>query len=309
MRPSDPEEARGPTTHGTAGRPGEPGEPGEPGRPDRPGEPDRSGEPGRSGEPSESGRGLGVAGKGLATAVATVTGNAFLVVGSLVLGIVTMAVAWLPPRGRWALATTRLWAAGLLAASGVRLRVVRPAGVDPGASYVYLANHQSLFDIPALLRAVPGRFRMVAKQSLFRIPVFGWAIAAAGFVSVDRGDSAAARQSFAAAEQRLRSGGSILLFPEGTRSDGETLLPFKRGGFLLALRTGLPIVPVGIRGTRPVQARGRRSIRPGVVEVRFGTPIPVADFGIRRKRELIAEVRRQLAGLAGMHPGEVAEVG
>jgi 1-acyl-sn-glycerol-3-phosphate acyltransferase len=245
------------------------------------------------------------AGKALATAA----GNAFLVIGSLVLGIVTIAVAWLPPRGRWALATTRLWAAGLLRASGVRLEVRRPAELDPAKSYVYLANHQSLFDIPVLLLAVPGRFRMVAKQSLFRIPVFGWAIAAAGFVSVDRADRAAARQSFAAAERRLRSGGSILLFPEGTRSNGETLLPFKRGGFLLALRTGLPIVPVGIRGTRSVQARGQRSIRPGAVEVRFGAPIEVADYGVRRKRELIAEVRRQLASLAGMSPGEVAEVG
>jgi 1-acyl-sn-glycerol-3-phosphate acyltransferase len=237
-----------------------------------------------------------------------VAGNLYLVFASLVLGIVTIAAGWLPPRGRWALQVTRLWAAGLLLVSGVRLEVERPAGLDPASSYVFLANHQSLFDIPALLLAVRGRFRMVAKQSLFRIPVFGWALTAAGFVSVDRGDRTAARQSFAAAEQGLRSGGSVLLFPEGTRSTGDTLLPFKRGGFLLALRTGLPIVPVGIRGTRAVQARGRRSIQPGMVEVRFGEPIPAADFGIRRKRELIAEVRRRLAELAGMSPGEVDEV-
>jgi 1-acyl-sn-glycerol-3-phosphate acyltransferase len=237
-----------------------------------------------------------------------VAGNLYLVFASLVLGIVTIAAGWLPPRGRWALQVTRLWAAGLLLVSGVRLEVERPAGLDPASSYVFLANHQSLFDIPALLLAVRGRFRMVAKQSLFRIPVFGWALTAAGFVSVDRGDRTAARQSFAAAEQGLRSGGSVLLFPEGTRSTGDTLLPFKRGGFLLALRTGLPIVPVGIRGTHAVQARGRRSIQPGMVQVRFGEPIPAADFGIRRKRELIAEVRRRLAELAGMSPGEVDEV-
>ncbi len=240
-------------------------------------------------------------------ALATLTGNLFLVTGSLVLGLLTMIVAWLPPRRRWAFAVTRLWAAGLLAASGVRLVTRRGAGPDPAASCVYLANHQSLFDIPALLRAVPGRFRFVAKQSLFRIPVFGWALRAAGFVSVDRDDRAAARQSLAAAEVGLRAGGSILLFPEGTRSTGETLLPFKRGGFLLALRTGLPVVPVGIRGTRAVQPRGRYSIQPGVVEVRFGAPIDVTRYGIRRKQELIAEVRRQLAELAGLGVGEVAE--
>lgn len=240
-------------------------------------------------------------------ALATVAGNLYLVVASLVLGIVTIAVSWLPPRGRWSLAVTRLWSAGLLRISGVRLAVRPAAEIDPGASYVYLANHRSLFDIPAVLLAVEGRFRMVAKQSLFRIPVFGWALTAAGFVSVDRADKASARQSFAAAEQRLRSGGSILLFPEGTRSTGDALLPFKRGGFLLALRTGLPIVPVGIRGTRAVQAPRQWSIRPGTVEVRFGAPIAVTDYGVRRKRELIAEVRRRLADLAGMSAGEVDE--
>jgi 1-acyl-sn-glycerol-3-phosphate acyltransferase len=236
-------------------------------------------------------------------ALATVAGNLFLAAGSLALGIATIAVGWLPPRGRWSSATIRLWAAGLLRASGVRLEVHRSAALDPEASYVYLANHQSLFDIPALLLAVPGRCRMVAKQSLFRIPVFGWALSAAGFVAVDRADRAAARQSFAAAERRLRSGGSILLFPEGTRATADVLLPFKRGGFLLALRTGLPIVPVGIRGTRAVQPRGRRSIQPGTVEVRFGEPIAVTEFGIRRKGELIAEVRRRLAALAGLSTG------
>ena len=244
----------------------------------------------------------------LSKGLATVAGNLYLVVASLVLGVVTIAVSWLPPRGRWSLAVTRLWSAGLLRISGVRLTVRRGAELDPGASYVYLVNHQSLFDIPAVLLAVQGPFRMVAKQSLFRIPIFGWALAAAGFVSVDRGDKASARQSFAAAEQRLRSGGSILLFPEGTRSNGETLLPFKRGGFLLALRTGLPIVPLGIRGTRAVQAPRQWSIRPGTVEVRFGAPIAVTDYGIRRKRQLIAEVRRQLAELAGMSAGEIGEV-
>jgi 1-acyl-sn-glycerol-3-phosphate acyltransferase len=240
-------------------------------------------------------------------ALASVAGNLFLVLGSLVLGLMTILASWVPPRRRWSLGTTRVWAAGLLAASGVRLAVFGTAGLASRASYVYLANHQSLFDIPALLRAIPGRFRFVAKQSLFRIPVFGWALAAAGFVSVDRTDRTAARQSFAAAEQWLRDGESILIFPEGTRSISGTLLPFKRGGFLLALRTGLPIVPVGIRGTLAVQPRGRRSIRPGVVEVHFGSPIDTAPYGIRRKRELIHEVRMQLAELAGMSAGEAAE--
>jgi 1-acyl-sn-glycerol-3-phosphate acyltransferase len=236
-----------------------------------------------------------------------VAGNLYLLFGSLVLGLAATVGGWLPPRRRWALAVMRLWSRLLLAVAGVRLGVERAAELEPGARYVYLANHQSLFDIPALLLAVRGPLRMVAKQSLFRIPCFGWALHSAGFVSVDRGDSAAARQAFAAAERQLRSGGSILLFPEGTRATADVLLPFKRGGFLLALRTGLPIVPVGIRGTREVQARGQRSIRPGPVEVRFGAPILPAEYGVRRKRELMSVVRERLAELAGVGVGEVAE--
>jgi 1-acyl-sn-glycerol-3-phosphate acyltransferase len=238
-----------------------------------------------------------------------VSGNLFLIFGSLVLSVMAVLVGWLPPRGRWALGVMRAWAAGVLGTSGVRVVVERSPQVVAGASYVYLANHQSLFDIPVLLRAVEGPFRMVAKQSLFNIPLFGWALRAGGFVSVDRQDRGAARQSFAAAERRLRLGGSILLFPEGTRSETAVLLPFKRGGFLLALRTGLPVVPVGIRGSRAVQPRSRFSIRPGVVEVRFGEPIAVEEFGVRRKRELIALVRGRMAELAGVAVGEVDEAG
>jgi 1-acyl-sn-glycerol-3-phosphate acyltransferase len=240
----------------------------------------------------------------LGKAVASVTGNVYLVLGSLSMALATIVASWLPPRGRRAFAVTRAWAAGVLATSGVRLTIVFEVPLAPAASCVFLANHQSLFDIPALLVAVPGRFRFVAKQSLFRIPIFGTALGAAGFVSVDRGDRTAARQSFAAAEQWLRDGESILVFPEGTRSTAGALLPFKRGGFLLALRTGLPIVPVGIRGTQQVQPRSRWSIQPGDVQVRFGTPIDVAEYGIRRKRELILRVRQEMAALAAMGVGE-----
>ncbi len=239
--------------------------------------------------------------------LATVAGNLFLLAGSLVFGLTATVGGWLPPRRRWALWSMRTWSRLLLLASGVRLLIERPAALDPRERYVYLSNHQSMFDIPALLLAVPGPLRMVAKQSLFRIPFFGWALSSAGFVSVDRGDQGAALQAFAAAERRLRSGGSILLFPEGTRATQDVLLPFKRGGILLALRTDLPIVPVGIRGTRAVQGRGQRSIRPGAVQVRFGQPIAVADFGMRRKRELMALVRQAMADLAGLQVGEAAE--
>lgn len=233
-------------------------------------------------------------------ALATLTGNLFLLLGSLVFGVMAMLVSWIPPRGNWMFGIARLWSRCLLAASGVRVEARYSAELQERASYVFLSNHQSLFDIPALLATCPGQVRFLAKRSLFRIPVFGWAMAAGGFIPIDRGDRSTARQSFAAAISRLRGGVSIVLFPEGTRSLSDELLPFERGGFLLALKTGLPIVPVGIEGTRRVQHRGNWAIRPRRVAVRYGAPIRPADYGLRRKGELIGEVRRQIAALAGL---------
>lgn len=232
------------------------------------------------------------------TLFATVTGNLFLVLGSAVLGVLSILVSWVPPRGNWVCALARLWSSSLLAASCVRVEVHREASPDPQGSYIFLSNHQSLFDIPVLLSTVPGQVRMMAKRSLFRIPIFGWALSAGGFIPIDRGDRSTARQSFAAAMKRLRAGVSILLFPEGTRSSTDTLLPFQRGGFLLALKLGLPIVPVGIRGTRNVQPKGNWAIRPGRVTVRYGAPIDVAAYGLRRRGELVEDVRRRIAELA-----------
>ncbi|HSF41803.1 MAG TPA: lysophospholipid acyltransferase family protein [Thermoanaerobaculia bacterium] len=242
------------------------------------------------------------------TVLATVTGNLFLVLGSLILGTLSILVSWVPPRGNWVFAISRIWSVLLLRASWLRVEVHREAGLDPKTSYVFLANHQSLFDIPLLLATVPGQVRMMAKRSLFLIPIFGWALSAGGFIPIDRGDrsTAKARQSFSSAMNRLRGGVSILLFPEGTRSLTDTLLPFQRGGFLLALKQGLPIVPVGIRGTRAVQPKGNWAIRPGTVTVCYGAPIQVTDYGIRRKGELNAEVRRRIAELADIELAEEA---
>jgi 1-acyl-sn-glycerol-3-phosphate acyltransferase len=242
------------------------------------------------------------------TVLATFTGNVYLLLGSTLLAVVTLLVSWLPPRGSWSFAVMRIWSNALLAAGLVRVEVRYAPELEPGRSYVFLANHQSLFDIPVLIATAPGQLRMVAKRGLFQIPVFGWALRAGGFVPVDRGDRSSARETFASASARLRAGVSMLLFPEGTRSLDDTLLPFQRGGFLLALKSGLPIVPVGVRGSRAVQRKGSPVIHPGTIVVTYGAPIDPATYGLRRKKELVAEVRQRIAGPAGLWVGENAEV-
>jgi 1-acyl-sn-glycerol-3-phosphate acyltransferase len=234
------------------------------------------------------------------TALATFTGNLFLLIGSVILSIVTVAVSWIPPRGNWSFAIMRIWSNGLLAAGMVRVEVHYAPELEAGRSYVFLANHKSLFDIPVLIATAPGQIRMVAKRSLFLVPLFGWGLKAGGFIPVDRTDRSTAGRTFASATARIKAGTSLLLFPEGTRGHADTLLPFQRGGFLLALKSGLPIVPVGIRGTRAIQPKGSWAIRPGTAVITYGAPIDPSAYGLRRKKELIGEVRARIAELAGL---------
>lgn len=235
---------------------------------------------------------------GVAIALATLAANFYLVVGGCLFGSLALAVSWVPPRGSRSFWFARAWAKGLLLASGVRVRV-EPTPPEAGSRVVFMANHQSLYDIAVLLATVPVPVCFLAKRSLFRIPVFGWALAAVGFVPVDRTDRSRAREAFVRALAGLDRGAAIVVFPEETRSLDGRMRPFRRGGFLMALKGRAPIVPVGIRGTLQVRARGRLVVRPGEVQVAYGDPVQVEDFGLRRKQELIGAVESEVARLAG----------
>lgn len=241
----------------------------------------------------------------LRTLGATLTGNAYLVLGTAFFSLLTLAAAVVPPRGRWTYRVARLWAQGLLASSWIRLRCERPgapsgqpADRPPSGSFVFLVNHLSLFDIPALLAAIPEPSRFLAKRSLFQIPVFGWAMRAAGFIPVDRKNRSTARDSFTSALGGLRHGASILIFPEETRSLDGALLPFQRGGILLAMKSALPVVPVGIEGTFEVQMRRSFLIRPRQVSMRFGEPVALAGRSVRDLGRIAEELRREVSTLA-----------
>lgn len=228
----------------------------------------------------------------------TVIGNAYLVFGTIFWATIAVLFGWIGPRGRFIYWVARTWSRGILLFSGVRVETSFERELAPGGQFIYMADHRSLFDIPALLTTLPGQTRFLAKKSLFQIPVFGWAIKMGGFVTIDRKDLSTARDSFTVAVAQLREHGvSVLVFPEGTRSTTGEMLPFKRGGFLLALKSGLPIVPVGVAGTAEVQPKGNFAIRPGTVRVNYGSPVASERFGIKNKAELIDEVRSEVERL------------
>ena len=246
---------------------------------------------------------LQASGGAISTALATVFGNLYLVFGTLVCASMAVAVGWIPPRGNLVYRVARLWSRGVLRFSGVTLEVHREVEINPQTPCVFMSNHQSLYDIPAVIASLPGQARFLTKRSLFRIPVFGWAIRLGGFISIDREDRSRAHESFSSAVARLRAGTSAVVFPEGTRSLDGRLLPFQRGGFLLALRSGLPIVPVGIRGSFEVQPKTSFRVRPGRVAVHYGRPIEVDGYAVRDRLKLSSLVHGRIAELAGQEAG------
>jgi 1-acyl-sn-glycerol-3-phosphate acyltransferase len=238
------------------------------------------------------------------TFFATLTGNLYIVFGTLCWSVMAILVGLLPPRGHWTFYVARYWSRMLLWFSWLPVDTHFETPLDPEGRYVYMANHQSLFDIPVLLATLPGQTRFLAKKSLFKIPIFGWAIAVGGFIPVDRRDRSTARDMFAEAIERLKAGVSLLIFPEETRSQDGKLHPFQRGGFLLAMKSGLPIVPVGVRGTFEVQSRRSFAIRPRRIVVSYGEPVPTEGIELRAKRVLVDSVRTRVGELAGLPDAE-----
>ena len=162
--------------------------------------------------------------------------------------------------------------------------------VPPGRAYVYMSNHQSHLDIPMLYATLPSpTIRMLGKKELFRIPLWGQGLRAAEFIEVDRSNHARAVQSIEHAARLIRDGVSIYLAPEGTRSRDGSIGKLKKGGFHLAHATGVPIVPVAIRGTIDILPRGARAMKTGQrVDVTIGAPVPVEG---RELSTLMTEVR------------------
>ena len=188
----------------------------------------------------------------------------------------------------------RLWSWLVMRTCRVRWVASRDPGFDFSRPCVMAANHQSLFDIPALVLSLPGDFRMVAKRSLLHVPIFGWALWLAGFTFIDRSNRERAIRSLERASRGLRRGTSIVIFAEGTRSRDGSLLPFKRGGFVLALQTGVPIIPVTVHGGLDVLRKGSWRIRPGVVHVHLGAPIETREYTYETRNALIARVRSSI---------------
>lgn len=196
----------------------------------------------------------------------------------------------------------RSWGRWIIWASAVDVVVEGVENLPYDRAQIIACNHQSWYDVFALAAILPKRFRFIAKAELRKIPLFGYAWESAGHISIVRQDRAQAIQALDKAAELVRSDNSaIMIFPEGTRSADGRLKEFKKGAFMLALRTGLEIVPAAVIGSRGVQKKSDWRVRPGRIIVRFGEPIDTKTFDEAHREELTAVVHERIANLLD-HP-------
>lgn len=208
---------------------------------------------------------------------------------TIVLGTASLVSTLFDRSGNFAHTCARAWAQLIVKTTGVRIRVAGLEHLEPGRSYVFAANHQSIYDIPILFTSIPAQLRIVAKESLGRIPFMGWHLRHAGHLLVDRrkpGPDIVKKMKRLAGESS-----SLIVFPEGTRSVDGTVGRFKKGPFLVAIDAHLPVVPVSIADSRHVMKKGQLMVRPGEVRVTLHAPIPTSAVNRKDVLEFAARAR------------------
>ena len=220
-----------------------------------------------------------------------------IVLATIFFGLPAVFIALVPPRGRWLYHWSRWWGRILLLAAGARVKVLHAERLDRSRAFVVAPNHESFFDIPVLFSAMPRAIAFLAKRNLFKLPFMGWSMAAAGFVPVDRGKKGRTLATIDTALKRLEGGRWLVVFPEETRTRTGDLLPFKAGAALIAVRSGRPILPLGIAGTFRIQQRGGFTISPSRVAVSVGEPIDVSGKTAADRAEITARLRETVSAL------------
>jgi len=220
-------------------------------------------------------------------------------VATVFMGTVSMFSSIFDATGRLQHKVAVAWAKMLLKICLVRVDVIGAERLDPNQPYVFCSNHFSLIDTPVMFGSMPRSFRILARHGLWKIPFIGWHLNRAGHLPVNREDAREAVKNIAAAAQKIKSGYSILLFPEGGRTRGETMRPFKPGAAYIAIQAGVPIVPMALVGTRNILSPGSTHLRPGIAELRIGEPVPTEGLHRREGKKLVKEIKDTIGRMSG----------
>ena len=212
---------------------------------------------------------------------------------TIILGTASLIGGLVDGRGRFAHRCAQMWARLILMTSGVRINREGEPLPAIGESCIFVANHSSIYDTPILFTSIPRQLRIMAKAALGYVPFIGWHLSRSGHVLVNRKNPGAG--IFKRMQRMARSGASLIIFPEGSRTNDGSVKKFKGGIFLLAIENGLPVVPVSITGSRVVMPKGRLMVCPAVVTVRVHAPIPTSGLSREDARGLAERVRQIIA--------------
>jgi len=214
-----------------------------------------------------------------------------IVVATLVLGALTFVAYLFDRKGRVGHYCAKFWGKIALVANRVKVRVEGMEHLNGKGPYIFMSNHQGAYDIFTLLAHLPYQFKWLAKKELFSIPFFGWTMAAVGYISIDRGGTRDTVEAMNEAAQKIRDGMSVVIFPEGSRSPDGSIQPFKKGGFTLAIKSKVPIVPIAISGSRDIMPKDRLTVAPGEIRMFVGHPIEIQHTSLRERESLMKKVR------------------
>jgi 1-acyl-sn-glycerol-3-phosphate acyltransferase len=213
----------------------------------------------------------------------------------LVLGFLAFLTYPFDRKGRVVHRYARLWGRAALLANRVKVRVDGMEHVKREGPYIFMSNHQGYYDVFALLAHLPFQFKWLVKKELFSVPILGWTMAAAGYINIDREGTRKTVEALGKAAQKIREGMSVVVFPEGSRSPDGSIQPFKKGGFNLAIKSKVPIVPVAIMGSRAIMPKGKLTATSGEIRIRMDHPIETQNYSLKDRKPLMEKVRQTIS--------------
>ena len=237
------------------------------------------------------------------TVWAALVTDPLIILATIAFASASVAVSFFDVTGRRQARIAAAWSRTLLRVSGVRVSVQGLENISSEGVYVFAGNHVSYMDTPVVLANVPVQFRFLAKRGLFMIPFLGTHLQRAGHIPVVRGNARSNLKTLGMAAETVQARGiSLLIFPEGGRTHDGVLGPFSEGAAYIAIKAGVPIVPLTLVGTRGVLPYGSGFPRPGRVRMIVGTPIPTEGLTLRSRDQVTAEVRAQVVAALNGHP-------
>jgi 1-acyl-sn-glycerol-3-phosphate acyltransferase len=215
-------------------------------------------------------------------------------VATLILGFFAFITYPFDRKGKVGHYYARLWGRIALLANRVKVKVGGMEHLNEKGPYIFMSNHQGYYDVFTLLGHLPYQFKWLVKKELFSIPFFGWTMAAVGYISVDRGGTRDTVEAMNEAAQKIRDGMSVVIFPEGSRSPDGSIQPFKRGGFTLAIKSKVPIVPIAISGSRDIMPKDKFTAASGEIRMLMGHPIETESYSLKDREFLMKKVRETI---------------